>query len=47
MTREALRALPGSNQGLVKKYIDKNGKKRHVGVPSRLKRSQPFGCNSG
>ena len=40
LSREALRSLPGSTQGLVKKYIDKSGKRRHVGVPSRLKRSQ-------
>ena len=40
MSREALRALPGSSKGLVKKYVDKSGRKRHVGVPSRLKSSQ-------
>ena len=40
MSREALRMLPGSSNGLVRKYIDKAGKRRHVGVPSRLKGSQ-------
>ena len=40
LSREALRSLPGSSQGLVRKYIDKGGKRRHVGVASRLKRSQ-------
>ena len=46
LTREQLRALPGAQQGLVKKYIDKNGKKRHVGVAGRLKQSQLFSCNT-
>ena len=40
MSREALRMLPGSSNGLVRKYIDKAGKRRHAGVPSRLKGSQ-------
>jgi hypothetical protein len=40
MSREALRMLPGSSKGLVRKYIDKAGKRRHVGVPSRLMGSQ-------
>lgn len=40
MTRAALQSLPGAKDGLVKKYIDKAGKKRMVGVPERLKCSQ-------
>lgn len=40
MSREALRMLPGSSKGLVRKYIDKAGKRRHVGVPDKLKGSQ-------
>eukprot|EP00435_Cladocopium_sp_Y103_P032340 s1178_g8.t1 len=40
MTRAALQALPGAEHGLVRKYVDKNGKRRHVGVPERLRSSQ-------
>lgn len=43
MTREALRSLPGAKEGLVRKYIDKEGRKRHAGVPGRLKGSQFLG----
>lgn len=45
LSREVLRSLPGSQHGLVRKYIDKKGRRRHVGVPDRLKSSQRFGCN--
>ena len=45
LSREVLRNLPGSSNGLVKKFIDKKGRRRHVGVPERLKASQHFGCN--
>lgn len=41
MTREAMRSLPGGP--LVKKYLDKNGVKRCVGLKDKLKSSQPFG----
>ena len=45
LSREQLRSLPGvKDGGLVKKYIDKSGKKRHVGVPSKLKQSQCLFC---
>jgi len=40
LSREALRNLPGAREGLVRKYIDKHGKRRHGDVPSRLKGSQ-------
>ena len=40
MTKAALQSLPGSKDGLVRKYIDKAGKRRHAGVPDRLKNSQ-------
>lgn len=42
MSRAAMQALPGTALGLVRKYIDKSGKKRMVGVPERLKSSQPL-----
>ena len=42
MSREAMQSLPG--QSLVKKYHDKNGKLRRVGIPARLKESQSLGC---
>lgn len=45
LSREVLRSLPGSANGLVRKYIDKKGRRRHVGVPERLKISQRLGCN--
>ena len=41
MTREALRALPGGP--LVKKYKDKNGVNRCVGLKDKLRASQSFG----
>lgn len=40
MTRAALQSLPGACDGLVRKYVDKRGKKRHVGVPEKLRKSQ-------
>ena len=43
MTRSAMQLLPG--KPLVKKYIDKSGKKRHVGIPDRLRSSQYPGSN--
>lgn len=43
MTRAQLQALPGAQQGLVRKYIDKRGQRRHAGVPDRLKSSQSPG----
>lgn len=46
MTRAALQALPGAEHGLVRKYMDKNGKRRHVGVPGRLRSSQCLDSNS-
>lgn len=45
MTRAALQALPGAEHGLVRKYMDKNGKRRHVGVPDRLRSSQCLDSN--
>ena len=42
MTRAALQALPGAAQGLVKKYVDKRGQRRHCGVKDRLRSSQFF-----
>lgn len=42
MSRAAMQSLPGTALGLVRKYIDKSGKKRMVGVPERLKSSQPL-----
>ena len=44
MTRSALQALPGATVGLVKKYVDKKGQKRIVGVPERLRQSQWLVC---
>ena len=41
MSREDMAQLPG--KPLVKKYIDKNGKARRVGIPDRLKESQLLG----
>lgn len=41
MSRKALQQLPGAS--LVKKYIDKGGKQRRVGIPDRLKQSQCLG----
>lgn len=41
MTGEAMRALPGD--ALVKKYIDKQGNQRRVGIPEKLKQSQWLG----
>lgn len=43
MTRAAMQALPGAKDGLVRKYIDKGGRKRHAGVSERLKSSQWLG----
>ena len=43
MTRSALQSLPGAKEGLVRKYIDKQGQKRRAGVPGRLKGSQFLG----
>ena len=40
LPRQTLQSLPGAAQGLVRKYMDKAGKRRHVGVASRLKMSQ-------
>ena len=40
LTRAALQALPGAEHGLVRKYVDKRGKRRHVGVSDRLRSSQ-------
>ena len=42
MSRAAMQSLPG--QSLVKKYHDKNGKLRRVGIPARLKESQCLSC---
>ena len=42
MSRTAMQALPG--QSLVKKYHDKHGKLRRVGIPARLKESQYLSC---
>ena len=42
MTKLAMQSLPG--KALVKKYIDKRGQRRHVGIPDRLKKSQLHGC---
>lgn len=45
LSREVLRSLPGvKDGGLVRKYIDKSGKKRHVGVAAKLKQSQRLCC---
>ena len=46
LTRAALQALPGAAHGLVRKYVDKRGKRRHVGVPDRLRSSQCLDSNS-
>ena len=46
LTRAALQALPGAEHGLVRKYVDKRGKRRHVGVPDRLRSSQCLDSNS-
>ena len=46
MPRAALQALPGAEHGLVRKYVDKRGKRRHVGVPDRLRSSQCLDSNS-
>ena len=43
MTRAAMAALPGAKDGLVRKYIDKNCRKRHAGISERLKSSQCLG----
>jgi hypothetical protein len=40
MSRDQLRALPGGP--LVRKYQDKNGVNRCVGLKDKLKSSQPF-----
>lgn len=40
MTLAALQSLPGACDGLVRKYVDKRGQKRHVGVPEKLRKSQ-------
>ena len=42
MSRESMQSLPGS--ALVRKYIDKQGQKQRVGIPSRLKQSQFLSC---
>lgn len=41
MSRKAMQQLPGAP--LVKKYIDKSGKQRRMGIPERLKQSQFLG----
>lgn len=43
MTREAMKNLPGAS--LVHKYIDSAGKRRHVGIPDRLKQCQSLCSN--
>ena len=40
LSRKAMKSLPGER--LVKTYFDKSGKRRHVGIPERLKQSQPL-----
>lgn len=40
MSREAMKCLPGARDGLVKKYIDKQGQPRRVGISEKLKASQ-------
>ena len=42
MSRDAMKSLPGD--ALVKKYHDKNGKPRRVGIPDKLKASQCLSC---
>ena len=44
MTRSALQSLPGASVGLVRKYVDKTGQRRIVGVPDRLRQSQWLVC---
>ena len=46
MTRSALQSLPGSSTGLVRKYVDKSGRKRIVGLGDKLRQSQPLVCNT-
>ena len=41
MTREEMLKLPGGP--LVKKYHDRHGQKRCVGIKDKLKQSQSFG----
>lgn len=41
MPKELRTSLPGG--ALVKKYIDKQGKKRYAGIPKKLRASQPLG----
>ena len=43
LSREALRSLPGAADGLVRKYIDKKGRRRHAGIAAKLKSSQRLG----
>ena len=45
MTKAAMQSLPGAKDGLVRKYIDKAGKRRHAGVPQPLKGSQSLCLN--
>ena len=45
LSREALRSLPGSADGLVRKYIDKKGRRRHAGIAAKLESSQCLGCD--
>ena len=45
MTRSALQCLPGANVGLVRKYVDKKGQKRIVGLSEKLRQSQWLVCN--
>ncbi len=43
MTKQAMAALPGGP--LVKKYVDRNGVKRCVGLKEKLKASQLIGLH--
>ena len=42
LPKEIMKNLPG--KPLVKRYIDKQGKKRHVGIPETLRKSQLLVC---
>ena len=44
MSRADMAKLPGRDNPLVKKYLDKAGKRRHVGIAHRLKESQFLVC---
>lgn len=44
MSRADMAKLPGNDNPLVEKYLDKSGKKRHVGIAHRLKESQFLVC---